>query len=411
MYYNGKLVNSGVYEWYRNYNQRTVFPPVLDVPQNLVQTFGCPNVLSMSLCNAITTFNLTYASTDETSSITALDLSKFSNTVITSIEFSTFPIDPVVATGTSITVIPEGIFSYLPKTGFKATASSRYSNSYYDSFRAFDNSTLYKWITDTTDNTPAWLEYISPIPFSISKYEITTVNSYITEQASEWTLSASNDGVTYDLIHTVSGHDPYTETSFKELFTLAATTAEYTHWKFDITAGSGAGRYGFGNINLTPAKTVATTDVLTDITYSDLAAGIGSSPTLGAISFVATAGSIDDASAIYTGTTANTLLHSTEDTVIQFDIENGVTCDIVALTPGYYTSEGIIEYTVEGSTDGTTYTTLYENLDFLPGAEEYYQLEGMFPKALYTNFRFRFKPRAGNSACKIKNISLYNSEG
>ena len=411
MYYNGKLVNSAIYEWYYNLNRRTIFPPVLDVPQNVQQVFGCPNILTSSLCGAITIANLAYLSSSDTTVITAIELSKFTETSIDTLEFMPFPVDVVEASGKNLNVIPSKIFSYLPNTGYKAIASSRYANSDYDPFRAFDNSTSNKWVTQTADSTPSFLEYISLIPFSIEAYEITTVHSYITEQASEWTLSASTDGINYDLIHSVSGHGPYTQTNFKELFILPAKTSEYTHWKFDITDGSGSGRFGFGNINLTPNLIPEPVNVLSDIVYSDPAAGIGSSPTLGNVTFTAIAGSIDGVNAVDTNTTNSTIIDSNVDTIIQFDIPDGVTCDILVLTTADYTPEGIIEYEVLGSTDGNNFVQLYENLDFIPGGNEFYTLEKMFARTSYKSFRFRFKPRAGTSTCKINSIALFDSKG
>ena len=92
-----------------------------------------------------------------------------------------------------------------------------------------------KWSVDA--NT-AWIQFAYKEAKRWNKYSLTSGNDDPTRDFKDWTLQASNDGTTWTILDTQTGHAPWAARNSTLDFTFT-NLASYKFYKFDITANNG----------------------------------------------------------------------------------------------------------------------------------------------------------------------------
>jgi hypothetical protein len=99
--------------------------------------------------------------------------------------------------------------------------------------------------------TTAWIQFAYATPTVNNMYSLTSATKEPTRDFKDWTVEGSNDGTTWTVLDTRTGHAPWAARSTTIDFYYANTTA-YTYYKLNVTALNGGtytqlGEISFGN--------------------------------------------------------------------------------------------------------------------------------------------------------------------
>jgi hypothetical protein len=100
--------------------------------------------------------------------------------------------------------------------------------------------------------TAAWIQFAYSEAVIKNMYSLTSGNDDPTRDFKDWTIQGSNDGSTWTVLDTQTGHAPWADRNSTLDFYFTNTTA-YTYYKLDLTANNGNGGYtqlseiSFGN--------------------------------------------------------------------------------------------------------------------------------------------------------------------
>jgi hypothetical protein len=100
----------------------------------------------------------------------------------------------------------------------------------------FDHLTTTKWL-DFSATT--WVQVNFATAHALVAYSLVSANDYPLRDPASWTLSGSNDGVTWTVIETRSGQTFASRFLLRD-FVLAQPSAAYLQFRFDMKAKSGA---------------------------------------------------------------------------------------------------------------------------------------------------------------------------
>lgn len=115
--------------------------------------------------------------------------------------------------------------------------SARSANSTAESVAMlFDGNVTTKWL-DNSASTWVLVSFASPTV--LDAYSLTSANDAPERDPASWTLSGSNDGVTWNVIETRVRQSWATRQLARD-FVLTTTSAAYTQYRFDFTATSGS---------------------------------------------------------------------------------------------------------------------------------------------------------------------------
>lgn len=107
---------------------------------------------------------------------------------------------------------------------------------------ALDENIETKWCMSF--GSPLYLTFKYPTPVSVKGYAITTANDnaeYHGRNPKSWTLYGSNDGESWTPVHQVTNDEVLEDKNYtKYEFNLSTPSAEYTHFKWEITENQGA---------------------------------------------------------------------------------------------------------------------------------------------------------------------------
>ncbi len=118
-----------------------------------------------------------------------------------------------------------------------ATFSARGENGTKETVaKLFDHTTTTKWLDFSGTS---WVQVSFAVPTSLASYSFTSANDYSTRDPYNWTLSGSNDGVTWTVIENRSAQT-FASRYLKRDFTLAQASAGYLQFRFDIVCKSGS---------------------------------------------------------------------------------------------------------------------------------------------------------------------------
>ncbi len=119
-------------------------------------------------------------------------------------------------------------------TGVRASAENTGGGEVKENL--VDNEPGTKWLTFAPTG---WVEFDLDAPQKIAKYALTSANDHDERDPKDWTLKGSADGETWQTLDTRSGE------SFGERFQTKtyelAQTAEFRHFRLEITRNNGAG--------------------------------------------------------------------------------------------------------------------------------------------------------------------------
>lgn len=165
----------------------------------------------------------------------------------------------VKADGESIEIsAPSGGVTILPAmtsptepSGYSAFASSVYNGlAIYQPWYAFDktnateisDNTKGYWVSGAapTASSPQWIEIRLPQPKPVTGYSVRNRNfASNVASANSWQLQGSNDGATWQVLHTVTG-DTRNTAGLTRSFAIGSKTAAYSRFRLLITARNGS---------------------------------------------------------------------------------------------------------------------------------------------------------------------------
>jgi hypothetical protein len=109
----------------------------------------------------------------------------------------------------------------------------------YAPFHSFDNSSGLTYITEAGAGGVGWVMYQFAIAKLVNKYTIIGARAYPERAPKNWTFQGSNDGINFDILHTVTGETDWGNAE-KRTFTFVINSENtYTHFKVDVTLNNG----------------------------------------------------------------------------------------------------------------------------------------------------------------------------
>lgn len=100
----------------------------------------------------------------------------------------------------------------------------------------FDHTDSTKWL-DFSGTT--WVQVAFTAPHSLESYSLTSANDYVNRDPASWTVSGSNDGVTWTVIETRTG-ETFASRKLQRDFVLNAPSAAYQYFRIEMTCKSGS---------------------------------------------------------------------------------------------------------------------------------------------------------------------------
>ena len=138
-----------------------------------------------------------------------------------------------VAEGAEIVISDDSEIDITDLLGGAITAQYYDSPSREEIDKLIDNNPATKYLTF---HSKGWTQYEAPDPYVVKSYSITSANDAPERDPKNWTLSGSNDGVTWTVIHEVSGHS-FSARFQKMTFSFENSTA-YTHYRLDMESSA-----------------------------------------------------------------------------------------------------------------------------------------------------------------------------
>ncbi|OPZ78495.1 MAG: F5/8 type C domain protein [Actinobacteria bacterium ADurb.Bin444] len=234
-----------------------------------------------------------------------------------------------------------------------ATYSARGENGTKEGVaKLFDHTTTTKWLDFSGTS---WVQVSFGAPTSLTSYSFTSANDYSTRDPYNWTLSGSNDGVTWTVIETRSAQT-FASRYLKRDFTLAKASAGYLQFRFDIVCKSGsitqlANLQVFGQATATTTETTPSTEPATSTVLAELA------PT----SFAARGenGTKEGTAKLFDHTASTKWLDFSGTTWIQVSFNEPRALESYSFTSANDRSErDPRNWTLSGSNDGVTWTVI-----------------------------------------------------
>lgn len=131
---------------------------------------------------------------------------------------------------------------------YVASASAYYSNSTYswNPYKAFNHTSSPDVVDDSwvVNDLIGWLQFKFDSSVKVSHYVVVAKgysNGAETQSPKDWTFEGSNDGSTYDILHTVTGEINWTSAE-RRSFTFE-NSSEYLYYRINITANNGDTTY------------------------------------------------------------------------------------------------------------------------------------------------------------------------
>jgi len=112
-----------------------------------------------------------------------------------------------------------------------------------------------------SEELPAWIQFTYATPTVNNVYSLTASFKEPTRDFKDWTVSGSNDGTTWTLLDTQTGHAPWATRSSTLDFSFVNTTA-YTHYRLNVTALNGGSYVQLAEMSFSakPVVTVSRSD-------------------------------------------------------------------------------------------------------------------------------------------------------
>lgn len=171
---------------------------------------------------------------------------------------------PAGGGSSTTTPILNNMTGYTAPTGNTASAKSEYTAGPNLAWHAFDGSSTSFW-SNNGDGFPSWLQRQFAVANAITGYKV-KMRGAVTAAPTAWTLQGSNDGTTW------TGLDSQTAQSFasseEKTYNLSGTTAAYTYFRLNITAGVHAAYVDIAELTLiagavvTPVALASLSDVV-----------------------------------------------------------------------------------------------------------------------------------------------------
>ena len=234
-----------------------------------------------------------------------------------------------------------------------ATYSARGENGTKEGVaKLFDHSTTTKWLDFSGTS---WVQVSFAAPTSLTSYSFTSANDYSTRDPYNWTLSGSNDGVTWTVIESRSAQT-FASRYLKRDFTLAKASAGYLQFRFDIVCKSGsitqlANLQVFGQAAATTPEEMPTAEPATSTVLAELAPA----------SFAARGenGTKEGTAKLFDHTATTKWLDFSGTTWIQVSFNEPHAIESYSFTSANDRSErDPRNWTLSGSNDGVTWTVI-----------------------------------------------------
>ena len=131
----------------------------------------------------------------------------------------------------------EGFFLDITDNGGIITAQYANTSKPAENFPSLiDNNSTTKYFI--SNRTSLWVQYKSTVPAIAVKYTLTSANDVPSRDPRNWTLQASNDGVSWVTLDTRT-NEIFETRSLTKTFTFENTTT-YQYYRLNITANNGA---------------------------------------------------------------------------------------------------------------------------------------------------------------------------
>ncbi|MDO9255689.1 MAG: discoidin domain-containing protein [Bacteroidales bacterium] len=235
------------------------------------------------------------------------------------------------------------------------------------------------------DGTTAWIQFEYSTPQVNNMYSLTSATKEPTRDFKDWTVEGSNDGTTWDVLDTQTNHAPWAARSSTVDFYFTNTVA-YTYYKINVTALNGGtyaqlGEIAFGNG--TPILPLV-------VTVSGDNAGEGPDKLVD--------GDLNTKWSVETNTAW-----------IQFAYSEAKRWNKYSLTSGNDDpTRDFKNWTLQGSTDGTAWTTLDTQTNHAPWATRNSTLDFEFSNlSAYKFYKFDVTANNGNvGATQLSEIAF-----
>lgn len=119
-------------------------------------------------------------------------------------------------------------------------------------YLAFDRNNTAGWRTNKTNGL--WIGFRFNIARIINKYRIAGLTISATVAPKDWKFQASNDGITWVDLGSVSGQTAWTASELRTYTCINVTP--YTHYRVYITAGNGSADIGLASLELIEAVNI-----------------------------------------------------------------------------------------------------------------------------------------------------------
>lgn len=262
-----------------------------------------------------------------------------------------------------------------------------------------DGNASTKWCVQTNAPVVPWqIQLLQPTV--VSSYALTSANDVPARDPLGWTLSGSDDGVTWTALHTVTLSAPFEQRGLTKTFSFSNSRA-WRHYRFDFRHDTSQWYFQIAEVRLDGA---ATNDVAAPLLSSPSGhGGEGNwSPNEEISSSVD--GNPDTKWCVATGEA---------EVLWQYDSRSGVVVNAYSLTSANDVPQRDPKgWTLQGSTDGLNWTNLDVRQPGPAFTARNQKLDFSFANTTaYRYFRFRFQHDPSASHFQIADVTLRGANG
>lgn len=253
----------------------------------------------------------------------------------------------------------------------------------------FDGSIATKWVDN---NAATWVSLTFAAPTVLDAYSLTSANDVPTRDPVSWTLSGSNDGVTWNVIETRTGQSWATRQLTRD-FVLSTTSAAYTQFRFNFNATSGS------ITQLAELELYGSTVVSTKLTPSSYSAR-GQANKNYAIA------------KLFDSSASTKWVDNSATSWVKIGLKSAATLRRYTLTSVADTAKyDPVSWTLYGSNDGTNWTAI-ETRTGQSWSSRKLTRDFTLTKASdkYRWFRFNFQTASGYATTQLAELQLYGEQ-